>query len=226
MGSEVIRTRTPLSTRQIVDGLSGAYLELEGQDIPERLLESLTVLVLIETDHGRALDNNNSGNVSANPSTYGGYYFRPRWYALTEASTDRDRELHQLMLDKKAPEAFRAYMTAQDGFKDYLRHFLADKRRPLLEAFEAGNAAAMVAELQRFYSPDYNSDHVDTINRLQAELRAEGYFAPPSSRGTPGPTSGHDVGRALLAIVAIGSAGAYLFNTARGATPARKPKPS
>jgi hypothetical protein len=127
-------------------------------------------LVAIETARGRAVKNGNLGNISAGES-FPGPVWRPPWFELTPESTERDRTLHAAMLAGRAPRAFRAYGSVQEGARDFARFLLKPAYAPLMRAASSADVDAFRLAIASLYSSDYkNTAGTRTLEQLRAEL--------------------------------------------------------
>ena len=104
----VPRVSTPQSLESIAETLRDAFAVEAGRPLDATTAELLTAQILIETREGPSIKNNSPGNISASRK-WGGDAWRPPWFALTETSSARDRELHEAMLANKAPELVALY---------------------------------------------------------------------------------------------------------------------
>lgn len=181
--------RTQLTSTQARDALLAAMPNLDREQAA-----LLLALVWVETGAG-GLMNFNAGNISAGPS-YPGAVWRPPWF------DDVTHPQHQRMLDGKAPQAFRAYGSAPEGFGDFARQ-LRGTFASVLAAGSTGSPAQFVQALHDSgYSRDYNAAHVPSFTRLREQ------FAPLVAHlpaGNAGAAAG--VGLVLVAGVAL-----YLLN--------------
>lgn len=164
----VPRTPTPLPMSAF-PGLIGDAFERIGKPLTPTQEVNLAVVACIETGRGKSVQNNNIGNLSAAPS-YAFEVWRPPWFeAPGPNASERNRRLHVEMKQGRAPSAFRAYTTPDEGAEDYARMLL--KTFPnVLEAAKTVNANALRVELSKAYSKDYaDPRHTVTLARLQAE---------------------------------------------------------
>lgn len=164
----VPRTPTPLPMSAF-PGLIGEAFERIGRPLTPTQEANLAVIACIETGRGRSVQNNNIGNLSASP-TYAFEVWRPPWFEPpTAQSTERNRRLHAEMKAGRAPSAFRAYTTPEEGAEDYARMLLTTFPG-VLAAAKTVNANALRVELAKGYSKDYaDPRHTATLARLQAE---------------------------------------------------------
>lgn len=165
--------RTPLDETEAAFELLEALPELDREQAA-----LLLALIWIETGGG-GLNNHNPGNVTAN-DRWPGRAWRPPWFEVNEQSSDRMKRLHQLMLEGKAPKAFRGYTSATEGFQDFAR-VLKSSFAPLLAAASTGDVATFRAELARKYSADYTPAHDRTLAQFQERFRPLVSHLPPAS---------------------------------------------
>lgn len=159
--SEVPAKATPLTRDATAALLVPAYVEVFGEAPDQARAELLLALIWIENANGQSIIQNDWGNLATKPSL-GGDYWRPPWFDLdqVEAMPDgakkaRLLDLHQRMLDGKAPEAFRAFATQQDGLRAWLRLLATPGMRPILTAASSGDAVAFAhAIFSTRYCPD------------------------------------------------------------------------
>lgn len=144
---EVPRQNTPAS-------LDDLARRLEGQRLTRRQRCHLLAQIAIETAQGRSIQNHNVGNLIVSSAQLTSRpFWRPPWFRIDETSSQRERELHQLMLEGKEPQAFRAYGSLEEGMSDYLR--MLRSRFPSLLA--AGSPAVFVrAWKESGYTPRLN----------------------------------------------------------------------
>lgn len=149
----VPRQTTRLEADETRDALLLAWPEVDRETAA-----SLLSLLWVETGRGASCQNWNVGNLSASPR-YPGDVWRPPWFEMTESSTERDARLHQKMLAKQAPEAFRSYRSLTEGMRDFVRLIRLPQYRPVLEAAQTGEILPFVKALSQKYSADYSPDH-------------------------------------------------------------------
>src|SRR5262245_41566242 len=100
--------RTPMGPEAAKAALVDAF-----PSIDRETAALLLALIWIETRQGSSVVQHNPGNLSAS-ERYQGKAWRPPWFAIDESSSERMKRLHQMMLEHKAPSAFRAY----DSFRE------------------------------------------------------------------------------------------------------------
>lgn len=161
----VPRTPTPLPMSAF-PGLIGEAFERIGRPLTPTQEVNLAVLACIETGRGRSTQNFNLGNISAGP-TYPHEVWRPPWF-LPEPG-ERNARLHAEMKAGRAPSAFRAYTSAEEGAEDFARVLLSQHPN-VLEAAKVVNPDLLRRELAKAYSKDYaDPRHTQTFARLQRE---------------------------------------------------------
>lgn len=161
----VPRTPTPLPMSAF-PGLIGDAFERIGRPLTPTQEANLAVLACIETGRGRSTQNFNIGNISA-ALNYPHEVWRPPWF-LPEPG-ERNARLHAEMQAGRAPSAFRAYSSAEEGAEDFARVLLSQHQN-VLEAAKVVNPDLLRRELAKAYSKDYaNPKHTETFARLQRE---------------------------------------------------------
>lgn len=149
--AELPRTLTPIGA-DAATALMVTSLGVLEEPKPELVAQHLLSLVWIETGNGRAMTQHNWGNLSG---AYQGNYWRPPWFEVDESSSQRNRYLHQRMLEGKAPSKFRAYRDRGEGLDDFLRLIYSRPFAPMLVAARAGDTRAFAnAVHDTGYCPD------------------------------------------------------------------------
>jgi hypothetical protein len=181
--SEVPRTATPLTRAAMAALFVPAYVERFGQEPDRNRAEMLLALAFLENANGAAIIQFNWGNVSVTPSDAVNYW-RPPWFDLVEveampegAKKARLLDVHQRMIDHKAPSAFLALPSHAAGLQRWLGEL---QRRPnVLEAATSGDPVAFAhAIFSTRYCPDPECrDAGPSYGKLRDEIRAAGYFA-------------------------------------------------
>ena len=136
---------------------------------------NLAVLVGIETARGSKIQNFNLGNIAAGQS-YAGKAWRPPWFDADEAARDPQlASLHLAMTEGRAPDAFRAYDSLEEGLADFCR-VLTLSFPEVLEAAKQTDPDVFRRAIAERYSHDYESNRAatETIRKLQAELGLTG----------------------------------------------------
>ena len=141
---------TPQSAAQMREALDRLAPDLDNQQ--KAFILAHTAL---ETRNFQSLKQFNVGNISTRDDK-GLPFWRPNWYAEPGPdASERTKRLHQLMLEHKAPSAFRAYDTLDQGFGDYLRQ-MRGRFSPMLRA---RSASEFVKEWRNTgYTPDLDVD--------------------------------------------------------------------
>jgi len=165
----VARTLTPVPQGALPNLIRAAF-EAESVHLDPTSLAMLATLSAIETARGASLTNNNFGFISAGPS-YEGAVFRPAWFEESEAAGNPKLErLHEEMKAGRAPSAFRAYMTPEDGARDFARVLLAQFPE-VISAAKLPDADSFRSALALKYSPDYrNPKATESIAKLMREF--------------------------------------------------------
>lgn len=165
----VARTSTPVP-QGALPGLIRAAFDAESVHLDRVSLAMLAVLSALETGRGASLTNNNFGFITAGPN-YEGTVFRPAWFEESEAAGNPKLErLHEEMKAGRAPSAFRAYMTQEDGARDFARVLLANFPE-VISAAKVSDAEGFRSALALKYSPDYrNPKATESIAKLMREF--------------------------------------------------------
>lgn len=169
----VERVRTPIEMG-VFPGLISAAFDRIGRPLSDTQRANLAVIAAVETGRGKSVQNFNIGAISAAPS-YEFEVWRPPWFEPpTPSSTARNRHLHAEMKAGRAPAAFRAYDSAEEGAEDFARQLL--KTFPeVLRAAEGESADALRVALSQSYSKDYaDPRHTATLAKLQREFGLKG----------------------------------------------------
>jgi hypothetical protein len=181
--SEVPRTPTPLTRAQMAAMLVPAYVEMFGEEPDRNRAELLLALAMLENANGAAIIQHNWGNVSVFPSEAVSYW-RPPWYDLAAVEQlpegpkkQRLLDVHQRMLDHKAPSAFLALPSHEVGLQRWLGEL---KRRPtVLEAASSGDAVRFAHQIfATRYCPDPECrDAGPQYGKLRDAIAEQGLFA-------------------------------------------------
>lgn len=125
---EVPRETHAISRDELGRNLELALQGPHGVERPTRELAALLLAQLRKESGTKVVTNNNPGNISANPDKYKGDWYRPVWFDLekvakveNDAKRARYERVHQMMLDHKAPSAFRSWPSIEVGMSDHLR---------------------------------------------------------------------------------------------------------
>lgn len=112
---EVAREQTSASLEQL-----RAELELAAPELSANQRAMLLAQIALENDRGRAIYNQNVGNLTVSKAQESAKdFYRPFWYVVDEQSADRLKRLHELMLEGKAPSAFAAFPSLAEGMRVY-----------------------------------------------------------------------------------------------------------
>jgi hypothetical protein len=195
MGQEIPRKATPISTSDAATLITEVLHEVLGELPGYNLAAYMLAYAWFETGGGKSIQCYNWGNISTMPS-WGHDYWRPPWFEVTEDSSARNRHLHEEMLAGRAPQAFRAYHSHDEGLKDYVK-FLTGKERyqPVVNAMAAGDAAALGRAIKATsYCPDCSPSVVKrNVEGFIRQFEAESLFADlpkaPSESQEPAPPS-------------------------------------
>src|SRR3569623_313629 len=167
----VPRTPTPTNFKALPNLISPAFRRI-GHELTATQAVNLTVLVGIETGRGEHTQNHNVGNITANEH-YTGAAWRPTWYEASDAAGNaRLESLHLAMLQGKAPSAFRAYASLEDGVEDFAR-VLVHSFPEVLEGAKQSDANTFRLALAHRYSHDYDSSAREAITHTIASLQHE-----------------------------------------------------
>lgn len=209
--SEVPRQTTPHTDAELVPGLIAGLTQRIGSTPVRQLAEMLLAQIRFEGN----LNNNNVGNLQATKS-WTGDYWRPPWFdqAAIDAITDpvlkaKRQAQHDDMLVGRAPEAFKAFNTIEEGLNSYLDLLFKPLYHPLLAAAATGDPVAFATEVHKHYTPDASFDVTavaKTLGSLVKGFQAKGLFdmlpkvppagpapEPPSSPPPPWPLGPSDV---------------------------------
>lgn len=173
----VPRTPTPIAQASL-PGLIAAAFAAERLPLPGIARMMLAVLAAIETARGRACNNHNIGNISASES-YTGAIFRPAWFELDPGALQRGELsprivfLHGEMLAGRAPKAFRAYASFDEGALDFAR-VLVRSFPEVMRAATVPNAENFRAALAVKYSKDYAKRPEETTKSLRQLMKEYG----------------------------------------------------
>lgn len=163
--------------------------------LPDReSAELLTALVYLENARGSAIIQHNWGNISCFASASVDFW-RPPWFdlAAVQALPDTDKNKARYiaqnasMKANKLPSAFRAFDTHAQG----INVWLATVKPSMYAAAASGDPEAFAhADWSSGYCPDLACKNSGpTFAKLQAEIRAKGYFAglASSKKNSPPP---------------------------------------
>lgn len=192
---------TYLPPVQLAEGLVATWKNQTGSLPSREVAELLLAQVFLETDWSRSMWRYNWGNITAG-SSWTGAIWRPPWYELTPESDARDRDLNSKMLVGKAPSAFRAYSSHQEGAADYVR-ILLRQFKSMVAAAETGNPDIFAEAVRASrYCPDCGTKFDRSIRSMQSQIHAAGWLSHLPSGG------GSLWGTVLPALVAAALGGA------------------
>lgn len=182
---------TPVSSAQVAAAFIPAYKKIFGEDAGPVAGPMLLSLAWIETARGTSMQNYNVGNITAG-KTYSGAKWEPPWVNVTDASSARNKALHEQMVKGLAPSAFRSYPTLDAGMEDFLRQ-LKSTFQEVIAAAKTGDPDKFRVALSRKYSGDYkNTKSTATFVQLQKDFVS--FF-----KSTPGMIAAGSAGLILLA---------------------------
>ncbi len=172
---EVTRVKTPYTKEQLAETLRDEIEAKFPGAVNQDLMAMITAQIWIETSSGDKLFNNNPGNlIRSNPKpTSPGFWYRPTWW--TDTSSKLHAKAHAS--PPTAPQAFRAYMTLNDGMSDYLDLLNEPRFEGLIRAGRNGNPTQYGDAIKvSGYAPDWGPANTRTLTGLY-EL-AKGEFFP------------------------------------------------
>lgn len=196
------------SAADVLRAVRAGFVAVLHREPSRREREWTLAQIWLETAQGSALWQHNVGNITAGPSWQGDIW-RPNWFEEPGPdASERTRELHRLMLEGRAPSAFRAYPSLEAGAADYVRQL--DRSFPeLLRAMGSGSALTVARAVRdSAYDPSTQPESAARgFEAMRTQLRAQGVFggAAPSGRGGGG--GGGVLGVAALAALAAMSSG-------------------
>lgn len=180
---EVPRVQTPFQEASIAELLRRELLA-QKLDPHQDQAALLLAQIAFETASGRACQNHNVGNVTANERVPIDYY-RPQWFA--EGQTEPALQaLHELMIHNQAPRAFRAYIGFPEGVAGYVR---AAKHLACIEAARTGDAEILANVIRNGgYTPGAPESLGRTLDTKREEYLRRGLFESlPKERAGTGP---------------------------------------
>ncbi len=191
-----------------------------GRRPPRGMVEILCGLIWHETNgHPPGFG---IGNISAagfvngaEVSHWSGLAWRPPWFEEPgDGATDRNRELHEAMLEGHEPSAFRAYNSLSEAVASF-RDLLLRRFPQMVEAAAAGDPHAFGrAYVESGYCGNCDPlSSENSIKRRIAELREEHAFDEITFSG---PSSGQGGGD-LTPLLVAGAVGAVALWLARRA---------
>lgn len=163
--------RTPLSPEAASRAVLSSWDSIFGGTPDLDTFALIMALVWIETARGSSLMNNNFGNISASEK-YQGQAWRPPWFnPPTDTTSERNRHLHEEMKAGRAPSAFRAYDTPEQGSLDYVRQ-LQRSFPEVVQAAGTGDVNSFRLALSQKYSKDY-AKNAAAINQNLASFQSQ-----------------------------------------------------
>lgn len=180
---EVARVETPFQEASIGELLR---IELIAQklDPHQDMAALLLAQIAFETLHGRACQNHNVGNVTANERVAVDYY-RPKWFS--EGQTDPHLQaLHDMMVHGHAPRAFRSYVGFPEGVAGYVR---AARHLACIEGARTGDAEILADVIRTGgYTPGAPDSLGSTLDKMRVDYLKRGLFdSLPKDREGPAP---------------------------------------
>jgi hypothetical protein len=168
VGKEVERQATRFNSEDAETHVSRAFVDVSGS-APNPLVGIYALaLAWVESGAGASAYNWNVGGTTCYPGkdpNWNGDWFRPSWW-YDDISTEEIAG---------RPTAFRAYSSADDGWRDFVRTFWA--RPSLVYAANADDPSEFVRQLVATgYSSDYSDAHVKTFTQLTDDFKQGGFF--------------------------------------------------
>jgi len=190
---------TPADEETMRFALSEAARAFTGRDPSPNLLAFMLAQTAIETAHWRKIQNQNVGNITV-LETADAFAWRPPWFE-PPFKNERDERLHALMLQGKAPKAFRAYGNLREGAADYVKR-LHVKFPEIIVAAEKGDARKVAHAINKAYCPScFGVAETRNLRELADRFGAD-QTRPPVRAGHFG-------------MWFLGGVGAYLLASAR-----------
>lgn len=179
--AEVPRQKTPASEAELASALIRAHAAVFG-DVPTKKRATLLLAQwLIETAKGESIFNHNVGNLTANDASSVDFW-RPPWFEpppYDSGDAERLEVLHTRMLEGKAPRAFRAYDSLEEGATSYMR-LIKDRYPRVLKAATAGSPRQFATAVhEEGYCPDPEcapDKTTGTFVALQKEINRKKLF--------------------------------------------------
>ena len=172
---EVPRMRTPITmadaSRQLVRAFAARGVALDRDQAALILAQ-----VALETRQGNSCDNHSPGNITAHEQGQR-EFFRPAWYIIDATSSPKLIDLHNQMLQGKAPNAFRSFNSFEQGFDDYAGE-LAGRFHAIVNAAATGDALQVAGAIRSSgYTPGINLTQVAaSLDSLRRQFLAAGLF--------------------------------------------------
>jgi len=183
--AEVPAIHRPLTRDATAAALVPAYVRVFGEKPDRNRAELLLAQVWLENANGASIIDRNIGNLSTSPSS-GGDFWRPPWFdrEAVEALPDTDQnkarylELNDRMEQGRAPSAFRAFDSFDQGFDAWLRLLATPGKAPILAAASSGDANAFArAIFETKYCPDPECAKAGpSYASLRDQIHAASYF--------------------------------------------------
>jgi hypothetical protein len=175
---EVPATNTPIRDTDAA-ALLVSCLRRELGRVPSRNLAAFLLAQLwLESARGTAMNNNNPGNLTANPDTTTSDFWRPPWFAEpTESTSTRNRQLHEAMQHGQAPSAFLAFPTMLAGFETYVS-WIHRKFPSIEQAAESGDSLQVAKAIRTSgYCPDCEpTATAKTLGSFRTQFLGKGFF--------------------------------------------------
>lgn len=194
--TEVPALRTPLTRDATAEALVPAYVRVFGVEPDRNRAELLLAQVWLENANGQAIIQHNIGNLATSGTA--GTFWRPPWFdgaavdALPESDPNKARyqRLHEAMLSNKAPSAFRAFDSFEQGFDAWLRVLGSPSKVAILNAASSGDANAFArAIFETGYCPDQAcKDAGPSYSSLRDQIHQASYFDGLSEKKKVGAT--------------------------------------
>lgn len=197
MGREYPRTHTPVSEPDTARLLLDAYQRVHGHTPDRNTAELYLALLWNENTRGRAVYNNNWGNVI---TTAANDFFRPVWFyqetidkVADEKTRQRYQRLHDKMLSQPGtvPTRFRHVANPQEGARLWVATLAGSRYPQTREAARKGDANEFAHHLHfEGYIADPGTDKLGgSYARLRDDIRKAGYFnalpLPAQSEAAP-----------------------------------------
>lgn len=177
MRDDLGRTPTPVSLDQARSLLRTA-LDARGTVVSPDAANVILAHIALENGNGERVIQHNFGNLIATQE-WAGDFWRPPWFGDPTPETPPElRRKHELMLQGKAPGAFRAYANAAEGMRFYIG---ALDSLGLLAAAENG-PRSFAAKASLRFSPDADPNALGNSLESIVERIKAGNGEPPSRK--------------------------------------------
>lgn len=206
----VQRVPTPVTDTEALRIMSQDWPTVFSEAPVPDALALVLALVWIETARGTRCFNNNLLNISAGDQ-WPNDAWRPPWFDFDAGTnvTERNIKLHELMLQGKAPKAFRSYPSLDAGALDGLRT-LKGHYPSVVAAAKTGSADKFRVALSQLFSADYSNVHAtDTLATFQNQFLAT--MGEPAKPEQPIEAPGLGRGVGLVLALGLGAAAVGLF---------------